>query len=817
MGGSTYSEASTHLVIDRTLPGEKFLAACAAGKWIVTPQYVLDSVKNGSWLPEEPYELAVSTATSTASYPARKWREKVSSGALTGAFQGWQVLLLIDQPSSWDTFQRILKAGKAKVYCNPVPSHATVTHVLTKHVTEGVKSCIAPCWSVKYITMHLFGNLCPNMDMPCEGQQPTQPTQSKPINIAVFTELEIELKDYASKLEGRNRLVFPEFLSHSAPSPRSQAVSADYSNLGSLIECGFFTTAVEEVQSTLVPGLLPPAPCLASLMQHALQGDASMHFIGLLENVLHELLCNNPPRGSPGTAKFFTQLLQCPQCKGGLWPFLQTSFRYCMFSEDTCHPLPCPASPERLRFHSDLQTLVRELFQWELHSSSTGETLVSRSSVLYGSFWGVWERSTLPSRHVQQLAQLLIQATEQIVSEVNPAERDRRQKLVLTLQDLLSAVVEFWCQQHRKLNRALVDKGLEDLAQHIAILCQDLSPEALTELVPNMPSSRLRMATAGAIFRHLCLRNGVAMEAQPVTLKNTSPDSCRSASLQAQSSRQGGTGPGKVSLIRGLNRVNAAGETLLHRACRRNQVETLHRILALPGTDINVEDHAGWTPLHEACNHGNSACVEALLGHRPAPQLNRQVGGVSPLHDALIAGHIAIAKMLLEHAGSSLLEQTDGNGRTPLDLVTTATLKEELRRSALAGNAAILEEGSEVRDLPFLEACSCLLACLLCCYHEERGILCLPQPHHGALSLGHKLARALGEHSFLGVTSGWANRCALRLAEDTAVAMALGGYLEKVSTAVRECQGPHTRFLLTLLEELKTEGDSWTHTHTPST
>lgn len=35
--------------------------------------------------------------------------------------------------------------------------------------------------------------------------------------------------------------------------------------------------------------------------------------------------------------------------------------------------------------------------------------------------------------------------------------------------------------------------------------------------------------------------------------------------------------------------VLAKGETLLHRACKRNQVETVFKILALPGTDINVK------------------------------------------------------------------------------------------------------------------------------------------------------------------------------------------------------------------------------------
>lgn len=38
--------------------------------------------------------------------------------------------------------------------------------------------------------------------------------------------------------------------------------------------------------------------------------------------------------------------------------------------------------------------------------------------------------------------------------------------------------------------------------------------------------------------------------------------------------------------------VLVEGETLLHRACKRNQVETVLQILALPGTDVNVKGKA---------------------------------------------------------------------------------------------------------------------------------------------------------------------------------------------------------------------------------
>lgn len=72
----------------------------------MTPDYVLDSVKNGSWLAEEPYEIAVSTRAKSAFYPVRPWREKVASGRIAGAFQGWRVHLMVQEPTRRAMFKR---------------------------------------------------------------------------------------------------------------------------------------------------------------------------------------------------------------------------------------------------------------------------------------------------------------------------------------------------------------------------------------------------------------------------------------------------------------------------------------------------------------------------------------------------------------------------------------------------------------------------------------------------------------------------------------------------------------------------------------
>nr|XP_015827908.2 SMC5-SMC6 complex localization factor protein 1 isoform X2 [Nothobranchius furzeri] len=833
IGGSVYKHYSTHLIIPQVLPGEKFLAFCAAGKWVVTPKYVLDSVKNGSWLDERSYEVAIFTRSSAAFYPVRQWREKVTNSRITGAFQGWRVLLMVQEPTRRDMFKRLLKAGRAEVYNSPPPTFTSITHVMAKPVTESSKSQDAPCYPVSHIVQHLFGSNCVDMKFNIQDHLAEKDSYLD----EDYSNLEAELKSVVIEKEGQPRLRFLQFLGYHDPHhPHSQAILADFSNVGTMIECGLFVEALDSIRSSAFPGLLPPATYLISLLQYAQQGNATSVFLRNFHQVLENLLLTNPPWLAPNSVKkYYAQVLQCPQCKTGLWPFLETAIRYCLSSNITCHPLAGPTLPTLVDFHYDILSFCLKLFQGELHSVTSGDfvrhqatqapSTFSSGSLLYGTFWTVWERSTLLSRSVKQLTQLIVQA-----ANMGGAEREETQKLHLadTMLHLLSVLVEFWCQQHFRLNQHLVEKGLKDLSEHFAVVSQDLPPAVLVELVASIRSSRLKLVVADAVFRNLCCRNGFTVGDEPHSLKKMvcsylpalgalaqSPSSAHHRTGPASHScTSPGTGRTKTSpesqnTLRDLGKVNAAGETLLHRACIRNQVEAVLQILAHPDTDINVKDHAGWTPLHEACNHGSTECVKALLHHRPAPVLTDQVEGVSPLHDALLNGHMDIAKMLLEHAGSVLLRQTDEKGRSPMDLVSTLGQQEELFSSAEVGDSAQRHEGAEVLNLPLLEAGSCLLCHLVVSYQLERGLPGLSQPIDKPNSLVYKLVRALETHPLQKVTLDWTDQRAVRLVEDVEMLLELsqGKHQEQVSRAVRECKGESTTLLMEILENLGSRGE----------
>ena len=117
-------------------------------------------------------------------------------------------------------------------------------------------------------------------------------------------------------LLGQQRLCFLEFLGYHDPyHPQSQATETDFSNAGSMLECGLVTEALDSIRSAVFPGLLPPVPYLRSLLEYAQQGNATSVFLRNFQQVLCNLLTTNPPWWAPSSVtKYFTQLLQCPPC-----------------------------------------------------------------------------------------------------------------------------------------------------------------------------------------------------------------------------------------------------------------------------------------------------------------------------------------------------------------------------------------------------------------------------------------------------------------------------------------------------------------------
>ncbi|KAK5611830.1 hypothetical protein CRENBAI_009532 [Crenichthys baileyi] len=149
-----------------------------------------------------------------------------------------------------------------------------------------------------------------------------------------------------------------------------------------------------------------------------------------------------------------------------------------------------------------------------------------------------------------------------------------------------------------------------------------------------------------------------------------------------------------------LHKRNYKGETLLHKACQKNDLAQV-KLLLQAGVDVNMEDYAGWTALHEASAAGDESVVEELL--RAGANVNaRSCDGVTPLHDAVYAECYQVVKLLLEN-GSNPADQNVGGVRA-LDMATDRNMRELLmtfRASSVGqgesskGAAQCAEPGSE--------------------------------------------------------------------------------------------------------------------------
>lgn len=71
-----------------------------------------------------------------------------------------------------------------------------------------------------------------------------------------------------------------------------QECEPDFSNVGSMMECGLFSEALDTLRSAVFPGLLPPAPFLISLLEYAQQVGPKLRDLKTLQTSLqHNLIC----------------------------------------------------------------------------------------------------------------------------------------------------------------------------------------------------------------------------------------------------------------------------------------------------------------------------------------------------------------------------------------------------------------------------------------------------------------------------------------------------------------------------------------------
>ncbi|KAI5617083.1 DNA topoisomerase 2-binding protein 1 isoform X1 [Silurus asotus] len=135
-----FDPSCTHIIVGYPLRNEKYLAAMAAGKWILHRSYLEACRAEGHFIPEEDYEWgshsildalsSINSQQKRLALAALRWRKSLQGRTeKEGAFGGWTVMLNIDQARDAG-FRRLLQSGGAKVLPSPSPSlYKETTHL----------------------------------------------------------------------------------------------------------------------------------------------------------------------------------------------------------------------------------------------------------------------------------------------------------------------------------------------------------------------------------------------------------------------------------------------------------------------------------------------------------------------------------------------------------------------------------------------------------------------------------------------------------------------------------------------------------------
>lgn len=197
----SFDPSCTHVIVGTPLRNEKYLAAMAAGKWILHRSYLEACRSEGHFIPEEDYEWGSSSILDALpsitlqqkrlAMAAMRWRKALQGRSEQGgSFSGWTVMLNIDQGRDAG-FRRLLQSGGAKVLPSPSPSlYKEATHLFADFsrlkpgdfrvdISEAASLGVT-CLKPEYIAEYLMQDPAAPIDLYYLTKAPSEETPGTP-------------------------------------------------------------------------------------------------------------------------------------------------------------------------------------------------------------------------------------------------------------------------------------------------------------------------------------------------------------------------------------------------------------------------------------------------------------------------------------------------------------------------------------------------------------------------------------------------------------------------------------------------------------
>ncbi|XP_063151495.1 SMC5-SMC6 complex localization factor protein 1 [Candoia aspera] len=691
----------THLIAKRPCKSEKFLAACAAGKWVLTKDYIINSAESGRWLDETTYEWGYKIKKDSLYSPQmqsapKRWREELTRSGAAGAFHRWKVVPLIKSGDKRkDSFIRVLNAGKANIYA-ALSTPKDITHVLTNNTIlnqQKLKHLIrAPYYPVRYLGIYLLENeIKSNIE-----EYEKKSVEHEQVSRGAVADMQL--------VEMRNKLIKHIYY--------QQAMLSKYTQVDQMVECNkkrenahrsagnkileelvddhFFLTAITEFFAG--KDLIPPAKLLHSLLEHILQGNSDPPISVQFFHIMYTLLEHNPPWKSPSMLRYYLEVLQCPVCKNGTWSLMEMLVRSCLYHSNICHSVTNPETTDADKtFHKKLLIFVMNLFNAEvlaltrrLYEGSDSHNLrVMPQTVLLNTFW-LGTDSVLFTKQINILIDWVINSCREKIKTNDIFKHE----IADLLNAILGAVVEYWILSGFIMDKNMLHSVADDLASYIAISCDDFSYEELKVFISSIPSLWLEMFVAEAVFKNLYFQNSTILSNELLSLQKIV--CCYLPTLQAGMCEKEKMQKEKKKI--GQWPCSESQRALLMLSGDKNQAKVLPDVPVQTNDNSthlpkNIESRTkptmlhgkenchssanqmnihkvnlkGETALHIACKSNNVKKLVRLLTV-PGIDINvKDYAGWTPLHEACNHGSTVCVREILQHCPEvNLFSQVDG-------------------------------------------------------------------------------------------------------------------------------------------------------------
>eukprot|EP00118_Oscarella_pearsei_P014651 m.126624 g.126624 ORF g.126624 m.126624 type:complete len:863 (+) comp37914_c0_seq2:53-2641(+) len=726
-----FDRSSTHVVCDAPSRKEKYLSGCAAGIWVLSPNFLVESQKKKSWADEEKYSWDQITPAVISMKPlyeaACRWRVL--------PFREWKVVVATETRSK--DYKRLLECGGAEVYLKKwdfsladFVKKKCVNHVFSD--LTGVNggdvgiSTDVPILQPEYIVQFLIQN--PNMD---DFRTFTASSSSfDEMEEDVLQVSQLVLEEEKEEKEEKRSLSLPPaempmyfqdswislFDFNESVTSSADLPSKAWSIVDGLEEGNKLSTILDVVHS--LSYFMPPANVLNKIIKKLLINAMTCDIALKAYVTLRCVLFCHPPWKSLQIRSIYLESLGSAQGVQGLclstltsqaWETISQSMKLLSSSSSYVHV------SSNIKFIEFLVSLILQDFDHVIQHSGDDKLKGVSQTLLWQLFW---QKQAMPDMNLK------IKEFLKIVSEFSQSVNVNPKMGIVTsvLLQLISRIAH--CMYLSELSCPLIGQRCMALAWEFTLSIRSLGHKAMTWILRDVQPSWLLLKICQMLLdrytpmkkinpkndlehlmtQHLFLLPEVVRQKEtPATplLSRKRPHMLKEVPINLL-----GGSPKRKN----IEKKNAKGETPLHVACIRGNLKVVREYVEL-GVNPNSCDNAGWTPLHEVASQGDVQCMKELMKHGTSVKscsgsralflLPKSADGTTPLHDAVLSGSVEAADLLLSCGGNSLLNSMTNTGKSPLDFASTDAMRELLEeRSGFGASVEIISEDITSLDAP---------------------------------------------------------------------------------------------------------------------